>query len=538
MKPPDSRRDARKLMTDRDTSRSPLHERRAGVCLHVSALPGPFGIGELGASARAFLDAMQDMRLGVWQFLPLGPTAYGDSPYQPLSTFAGNEMLIDMGDLADRGLLDVDELAPLTALPDDRVDFGTLIPQKSQLLDTAARRFAAQSSPRQQAAFAAFVDANDALWLHDYAMFRILKARHEARPWPEWERRFRQRDPRALKELAATAAADINAIKVQQFLFHEQWLALRTHARKRGVALFGDMPIYIALDSADAWARPQILRIDADGQPDFVAGVPPDYFSEDGQLWGNPLYAWQHHAACGYRWWIDRIRAALALMDIVRIDHFRGFAGYWAVPADASTARDGAWETGPGSALFDALRAELGEVPIVAEDLGVITPDVVALRKSQHLPGMRVLQFEIADPEFRLDSIETDSVCYTGTHDNDTTAGWFHGGPGDTRSEAEIATTRQAALNLTLGSPETIHLDLVRLALASNARLAMVPMQDLLGLGSEARFNTPGTSAGNWRWRLKAPQLTTELCDNVAGMVRNSGRSPDDPATPDTRDAP
>lgn len=500
-------------------------KRRAGVCLPVASLPGPFGIGEIGSAARAFIDSLKAMRIGVWQFLPLGPTGYGDSPYQPLSTFAGNEMLIDIGDIVALGLLDEDEARGLKALPSRFIDYGALLPAKSCLLDIAARRFIDRGDHGLDSEFEAFRLAHDQTWLHDYALYRILKSLHDGQAWPQWPARFRRRDAAALTELSESRADDIRVIQVQQFLFRRQWQRLRDHARSRGILLFGDMPIYVALDSADAWARPQILRIDEDGRPSHVAGVPPDYFSDDGQLWGNPLYAWEHHAGCGYRWWIERMAAAIERVDIVRIDHFRGFEAYWAIPADAETARRGAWEPGPNGAVFDAIEQALGCLPIVAEDLGVITPEVIELRESYGMPGMRVLQFDIADPAFTLDDIDENTVCYTGTHDNDTTVGWFRGSPADIRSDEEIAATRAAALIHSGGTPETIHEDMIRLAFASKARLAIAPMQDFLGLGSEARINTPGTSSGNWRWRLDATQLSSKLCDNVADMVSFTNRA-------------
>jgi 4-alpha-glucanotransferase len=499
-------------------------ERRAGVCLHIASLPGPYGIGEIGAPARAFIHTMQDMQLGVWQFLPTGPTAYGDSPYQSLSTFAGNEMLIGIGDLLDMGLLVEQEIEELTTLPAATVDYGALIPIKNRLLDIATQRFPFQASDEIQAQYTEFIAANDAAWLHDYAVFRILKTRHNERPWPEWKPEYVHRDADALQEFEASAAAEIRAIKTIQFLFHYQWQQLRDCAHANGVTLFGDMPIYIALDSSDAWANRDILCIDEDGHPDNVAGVPPDYFSEDGQLWGNPLYDWDKHAASGYQWWVERLRSAAGLADIVRIDHFRGFEAYWSVPADADTARVGAWEPGPVDAIFDAMKDSLGELPIVAEDLGVITPEVEALRDRHRIPGMQVLQFDVSDKEFQLSDVGENSVCYTGTHDNDTTIGWFKGSPDDIRSAEEIEQTRNAVLEITGGTPETIHTDLIKAAFSTKAQLAIVPMQDYLGLGSEARINTPGTLGGNWRWRVLDSQLTTEVCDNVAELVHASGR--------------
>lgn len=500
-------------------------ERQAGVCLHITSLPGPYGIGELGDAAYTFIDAMVRMNLKVWQFLPTGPTAYADSPYQPLSTFAGNELLIDVAMLIRSGFLSSNEADSLLALPKDQVDFATLIPKKNALLQRAAGRFGAQASAGIRAEFEQFLHEFDAAWLHDYALFRVLKAQHRDRAWTEWNSEYRRRDTTALRVIEKSAAQQIAGIKVLQFLFRRQWDQLRNYAIERGVQLFGDMPIYIALDSADAWANRELLETDENGVPTHVAGVPPDYFSEDGQLWGNPLYRWEKHASGGFRWWIERARSATAQADIVRIDHFRGLESYWSIPFEAGTARIGEWRPGPGADLFDALRNAMGRLPFVAENLGVITAEVEALRSRFGLPGMRVLQFEVANPAFNADSIDAASVCYTGTHDNDTTAGWFHGGPGDTRSPEQVQHDQAMVLKNTGANPETIARDLVQCAFATKASLAIAPMQDLLGLGSGARLNIPGTSSGNWRWRLLAEQLEPAVLDATAAIVREAGRS-------------
>jgi 4-alpha-glucanotransferase len=503
-----------------------LATRQAGVGLHIASLPGPYGIGEIGHHARAFIDRLCDMNLTIWQFLPTGPTAYGDSPYQPLSTYAGNEMLIDIGELIDSGFLAEDEVGELRSLPAHYVEYGALIPVKTRLLQTAATRFHGSATTELTDFYERVLAEHDKRWLHDFALFRILKTRHAERPWPEWEPRFVHREPDAIRELEETAAPEIERIKIIQCLFFYQWQQMRAHANASGVRLFGDMPIYIALDSADAWANRDILRLDEDGRPSHVAGVPPDYFSADGQLWGNPLYDWDHHEATGYRWWIDRLRASAELTDLVRIDHFRGFEAYWSVPAESDTARNGAWEPGPGDRLFDAVEKALGDLPIVAEDLGVITAEVDALRERHDIPGMHVLQFDVTDDTIDVADFEENSVCYTGTHDNDTTLGWFRGSPDDIRSGEEIAAAREAALRVTGGKPETIHLDMIRTAFATRSKLAIAPMQDYLGLGSEARINVPGTSSNNWRWRLLDTQLTDAVCDNVAKMVAAAGRAP------------
>jgi len=494
--------------------------------MHITSLPGPYGIGEIGQHARAFIDRLRDMNLTVWQFLPTGPTAYGDSPYQPLSTFAGNEMLIDIGDLIEKGFLTEDAIRELTILPHNVVDYGALIPVKSRLLTLAAAQFRENAGPELESVYGCFLAEHDDKWLHDYALYRILKTRFGERPWPEWPAEYVHREPGAIRQLEESAGREIELIKIVQCMFHYQWQRLREYAREKGVRLFGDMPIYIALDSSDAWANRDILRLDEEGRPSHVAGVPPDYFSEDGQLWGNPLYDWQHHRDTGYRWWIDRLRASAELADLVRIDHFRGFEAYWSVPAEADTARVGAWEPGPGDAIFDAIEEALGDLPIVAEDLGVITPEVDALRERHHIPGMHVLQFDVADETIDVSGFDENSVCYTGTHDNDTTVGWFNGSPDDIRSRDEIVATQQAALRVTGGKPETIHLDMIRTAFATPSHIAIAPMQDYLGLGSEARINVPGTSSNNWRWRVLVTQLTDAVCDNVAAMVAAAGRAP------------
>jgi 4-alpha-glucanotransferase len=361
--------------------------------------------------------------------------------------------------------------------------------------------------------------------LNDYAIYRILKNQHDQRPWPEWDSVFVQRDPEALKQIRENFREDIETVRITQFLFDRQWRKLKQYANEHGIYLFGDMPIYIALDSADAWAHPEILLLGDAGKPTHVAGVPPDYFSEDGQLWGNPLYDWEYHESNGYQWWIERMQHAVNLADLVRIDHFRGFESFWAVRSGAETAREGEWLPGPGDGLFTAMKLALGRLPIVAEDLGVITPEVNGLRQRHNIPGMKVLQFLVGEPGFDIAEVSENRVCYTGTHDNDTTIGWFLGGLADTRSEQAIFETRENALKVTGGSGDTIHTDMIRLAFNSQARLAIAPMQDYLGLDSNARLNTPGTTSNNWDWRVKEEQLSLEFCLSVAQLVEESSRS-------------
>ena len=499
--------------------------RSAGVLMHISSLPGEHGIGDIGESAHAFVDALADMDMAVWQFLPLGPTAYGDSPYQPLSAFAGNANLIGLHQLVELGLLHERELGSLASLPRSYCDYGHLIPAKRALLKQAAERLLSRSGSGLLAEFEQFLH-REGSWVHDYALFRVLKSLHGERPWPDWDKPFVHREAEALRRVADEHRAEIQCVLVTQFLFDRQWRELKLYATERGIRLFGDIPIYIALDSADAWAHGEMLLIDDEGRPSNVAGVPPDYFSDDGQLWGNPLYDWAYHQGTGYAWWIERMRHLGRQCDLVRIDHFRGFESFWSVPFGESTAKNGKWVPGPANALFEAMKSEIGPLGIVAEDLGVITPEVDALRIGQGFPGMVVLQFEVGDPEFDMDAIDENSVCYTGTHDNDTTVGWFHGTGNDTRTPEEVLETQRLVLERTGGGPETIHNDMIRLALSSRSSLAVAPMQDFLGLGSKARLNTPGTTKDNWRWRMQEGDIDARLAEAVARMVQDASRSP------------
>jgi 4-alpha-glucanotransferase len=497
---------------------------RAGVVMHFTSLPSPYGIGDIGDAAQLFLQQLSTLGIAVWQFLPTGPTAYGDSPYQPLSAFAGNEMLIGLEPLVRDGWLRPDELQTLQGLDQGSVDYGALIPIKHQLLILAAQRFAAQATAGQQVEYVMFVEQNRELWLGAYVEYRLLKNLHEEKPWPEWDAAFVRREPAAMAGLRQQHAQDLQQLQVLQYFFQQQWQALYKLADFLHIRLFGDMPIYIALDSADAWAQPELLLIDRAGRPSHVAGVPPDYFSADGQLWGNPLYDWAAHAADGYDWWIARTRHALLHNHLLRVDHFRGFESYWSVPASETTARNGEWLRGPRDGLFLAMESALGRLPIVAENLGVITPEVEALRLRHQIPGMIVLQFALADPAFHPDQIPLHTVCYSGTHDNDTSRGWFLGGQNDTRTTAEHRATQQQVLGVTGGSAASIHTDLVRLAFTSRARLAMAPMQDYLGLGSDSRMNIPGTTLNNWRWRMRADQLSAGAAEQISRLITDSSR--------------
>jgi 4-alpha-glucanotransferase len=501
-----------------------LPQREAGACLHLTSLPGAHGVGSLGKEALRFIDALADAGLRVWQFLPTGPTGYGDSPYQSASAFAGNPLLIDLVELREQALLTDAELAGVAELPRSKVDYQRLIPFKTQLLARAGERFARKADVDRRLARDEFIAQHDRVWLHDYALFEVLKGMHQQRAWTEWEPVYARRDPDALRTLEQAAQVQIECVKSIQFLFFEQWQALRRHAAYRGLRLMGDIPIYLALDSADAWSNRELLNLAADGTPEEVAGVPPDYFSADGQRWGNPLYRWDRHAADGYQWWIARFAHAIALADLVRVDHFRGFEAYWAVPAESKTARVGEWRPGPGVSLFDALQTALGQLPVIAEDLGVITPAVDALRARYGFPGMQVLQFLVGEDDFDIAAIPENCVCYTGTHDNDTTVGWFNGGRSDIRTPDQIRRMQENVLRRTQGTAETINKDMLELALSTRAALVIAPIQDFLGLGSSARLNRPGTTTKNWRWRLSRKQLTDEFCASIRTMVEDAHR--------------
>jgi 4-alpha-glucanotransferase len=484
--------------------------RRAGVLLHATSLPGADGAGALGDAGRHFVDWLAVGGFTVWQVLPLGPVGSDRSPYYARSNHAGNTRLVDLASLAQQGLLSPDRVR-----------------------EAAAARGAAASALHERAlsdATAALVDgrgaardrcehwAAGAAWLDDYALFTAIQAREQGRPWWEWPSPLRTRNPRALAEARAELARDIACVRAAQYLFHSQWAELRGYANSRGVLLFGDVPIYVAPDSVEVWAHPELFQLSASGRPAQVAGVPPDYFSEDGQLWGNPVYAWAEHERTGFAWWIDRLRAQLGLYDLLRIDHFRGLEAYWSVPASAPNARTGEWVVAPGDALLARARAVFGELPVVAEDLGVITPEVEKLRDDYRLPGMRILQFGFDSStgnQHALHEWVPHAIGYTGTHDNDTTAGWY----------ASLDPALRAKVQQYLDVPsERVVETMVRSVMRSVAKLAIVPLQDLLGLGSEARMNTPGTIVGNWGWSFEWRDVPPDLGDRCRRMNELYGR--------------
>ncbi len=498
--------------------------RRSGLILHPTSLPGPYGIGDLGDEAYRFVDFLASAGQTYWQVLPLSPTGYADSPYQATSAFAGNPMLISPDRLLAAGYVTVDDVADRPVFTDERVDFGAVIAWKSTLLNRAFARF--QTFPAaDRAPFERFC-MEQAVWLEDAAFFMALKQAHGMRAWTEWSPSLAARDPNALALARAELADVIEAHKYVQWVFFTQWQELRRYAGSRGIRIIGDVPIFVALDSADVWANPHLFHFDANLRPTVVSGVPPDYFSETGQLWGHPLYRWDVMAADGYRWWIDRFRAAFALADVVRIDHFRGFYNYWEIPAGEATAINGRWVDGPRADLFTAVIAALGEVAIIAEDLGDFTPEsragLDALMAQFGFPGMRILQFAFNRREgdrFFPHNYPRTCVVYTGTHDNDTLVGWF------TTSSTDAE--RRDALRYLCGGGDDIAWAFIRTAWMSVANTAMTTVQDLLGLGSEARMNLPGTlGAHNWTWRMPSGALDQRLARRLYDLTEIYQRLP------------
>jgi 4-alpha-glucanotransferase len=494
--------------------------RSSGILLHPTSLPSPHGIGDLGPEARRFVDFLADAGQKLWQVLPLGPTGYGESPYQCYSAWAGNPLLISLDRLVEQGWLDASALENAPDFPEGTIDFERLIAWKTGLLELAARHFTEQTG----SGFDAFSAANQH-WLDDFALFTALKAQHRGAGWTHWEPGAHDRDPQALAKWRERLAGPIAAQKFLQFVFYEQWRELREYARARGVRVMGDLPIYVSHDSADVWANRQYFQLDAQGNPTVVSGVPPDYFSETGQLWGNPIYRWDALAQDGYDWWLNRFRATFEMVDMIRLDHFRGFEAYWEVPASESTAVNGRWVKGPGSALFRAAKAELGELPLVAENLGVITPEVEAIREEFGFPGMAVLQFAFGTdsqaPTFRPHNFPREVVAYTGTHDCDTTVGWWgsEGRGESTRSDEDIRRELDFARRYLNTDGKEIQWTLIRALEASVADTVLIPMQDVLGLGREARMNQPATVGGNWRWRYRPGALKAEFARRLGEMA-------------------
>ena len=477
-----------------ETPSSVISARAGGILLHPTSLPNPFGCGDIGGAARSWIDWLHAAGIRLWQMLPLGPTGYGDSPYQCLSAFAGNPLLISFDELIQDGWLERAELEPIPEW-ETQVEYGELIPWKSALLERAADRFLRDSTMGEGEGFQKFCLAESS-WLDEYALFVAIKDMQQGEPWTSWPEAYARREASELGRVQEEFALEILRVKALQYIFFNQWARLRRAARQKRITLIGDMPIFVAHDSADVWARPDLFLLGTDGLPEVVAGVPPDYFSATGQRWGNPLYNWERMREGNFAWWKSRLASTLKLVDVVRLDHFRGFEAYWEIPGESDTAVEGKWVPGPGSELLDALQAERTHLPILAEDLGIITPTVDALRYRYGLPGMKVLQFGLEGGALSPDlphQYPENCAAYTGTHDNNTSRGWF------SQSSSEVQSFTKTYLDC---AEEGVVWAMLRAIWASRAGWSITPMQDILDLGEEARMNYPGTSTGNWRWRM------------------------------------
>jgi 4-alpha-glucanotransferase len=478
--------------------------RASGILLHPTSLPGQYGIGDVGPSAFRWINFLKKTGCSLWQVLPLGPTGYGDSPYQSFSAFAGNPYLVSPDVLLEDGILRKGDLQERPHFPDDRVDYGLLIQWKQALLNKAYDNFTQSANPHLKDELSNF-QAQNATWLSDYALFMAIKESQNGKAWSHWPLPLRRREEEAMMEIRRDLGENIQRHIFHQWLFFRQWETLKAYAGENGVLIIGDIPIFVAHDSSDVWAHPDLFFMDRKGNPTVVAGVPPDYFSETGQLWGNPLYRWDVHAESGYAWWLERFRAVLDMVDIVRLDHFRGFAAYWEVPAGNPTAEIGQWVPGPGVEFFKQIHSSLGNLPIIAEDLGLITPDVVEMREKFDLPGMKIFQFAFSttpSDDFLPHNYPVNCVVYTGTHDNDTAWGWYKTAP---EHEKDFF---HRYLNT---DGKDVAWDMIRAIWGSVAVFSLAPLQDLLGLGPEARMNYPGRPSGNWHWRFRAEDLNEEL---------------------------
>ena len=484
--------------------------RECGILMHITSLPGRYGIGTMGKSAYAFVDFLKEAGQSYWQILPLTPTSYGDSPYQSCSTYAGNHYLIDLDLLVDEGLLKKEELENICwCSREDKVDFGIQYQNRLKVLRLAYSRYEADEE------FTAFCRENGS-WLPDFALFMALKAKNEGKPWYQWEQALKTREPDAVWQARRELREEVSFYSFVQYLFYKQWAALRSYAHENGVRIIGDVPIYVPLDSADVWSNPELFQLDEKLDPTDVAGVPPDFFSADGQLWGNPLYRWDLMAQDGFSWWINRLAAAGKLYDVIRLDHFRGFESYWAVPYGDKTARGGRWVEGPGMDFINAIKTQLPQLAMIAEDLGVLTDKVLELRDGSGFPGMKVLDFafDSREPsEYLPHEYICNTVCYTGTHDNMTTRQWL-----DTASEDAVAYAKEY---MTLTEEEGYVWGMIRTAMASVSNLCVILMQDFLDLGAQARMNFPGTlSDANWTWRAVDGMLSNALAEKIGKMTR------------------
>jgi len=492
--------------------------RKSGIIAHPTSFPGPYGIGDLGKNAYAFVDFLENSGQKLWQVLPIGPTGYGDSPYQSFSSFAGQPLIISPDRLYEMGLLDQVDMDDLKPWDPNKVDFGPVIMYKNRLLEKAFENFDQSEDESRHKAFKRFCSKQKA-WLSDYALFMASKDHHEGVVWTKWDASIAFPTEGDKKSWTRKLAKSIKYYKFLQFIFFDQWFALKNYANEKGIEIIGDTPIFVAFDSADVWANKELFYLDETGYPTSVAGVPPDYFSETGQLWGNPLYNWDVHKSTNYIWWVEKVRYTLTLVDVLRIDHFRGFEAYWAVPFDAPNAISGEWRKGPFKDLFYAFQEALGhDLPIIAEDLGVITPEVEDLRDTFNLPGMKILQFGFETVEengFLPHHFVPSSVCYTGTHDNDTTLGWYQTIPEASKDKIRRYLNTDAS---------HIVWDMIRACFGSVSTMAIVPLQDILNLDSSARMNVPGIAGGNWQWRYTEDMLNHELSGRLKSITTLYGR--------------
>ncbi|HLY28115.1 MAG TPA: 4-alpha-glucanotransferase [Aggregatilineales bacterium] len=497
-----------------------LFPRSSGLLLHPTSLPGRYGIGDLGEFAYRFADYLEECGQRLWQVLPLGPTSYGDSPYQSLSAFAGNPLLISVDKLLEAGWLTQADLGDIPKFSLYQVDYGPVIAFHDRMLTLAYQRYTSKATATQKAAFATWKQQN-ADWLDDFALFATLKDANGGKSWVEWPQGQALREPSVIAEAQKAHAERIGDHCFRQWLFYTQWEALKHYVNSKGIRIVGDIPIFVAHDSSDVWGNRELYILDEQGNPTVVAGVPPDYFSVTGQRWGNPLYRWDVMAKDRYAWWVKRFRAMLSLVDIIRIDHFRGFEAYWEVPASEETAIKGQWLLGPRHQFFDAVRDQLGELPIIAEDLGLMTPGVIELRDSYQLPGMRVLQFafaETCDDNTHLPhNFVPNCIVYTGTHDNNTTLGWWH------EATTQLHRCAETYLGHAIQEP---HWELIRLAMMSVAHTAIFPLQDIWGFGADTRMNTPGKLGGNWGWRFTPEWLDNPGKTRLAELTRLYARWP------------
>lgn len=494
-------------------------KRSSGIILHPTSFPGPDGIGDLGVEAFQWIDALARAGCSIWQILPLGPTGYGDSPYQSFSAFAGNPYLVSPLVLLDQGLLTSQDLADRPDFPQDNVDFGPVIQWKLAILDRAFQNFTRRPTKAMRTALEVFTAGNSS-WLEDFALFMAIKENLGGGSWSGWPAPLRKRDAAALQNFRQQNETLVQRHIFRQFLFFQQWQAVHQYARRKGISILGDAPIFVSYDSADVWANPGLFYLDEEGIPTVIAGVPPDYFSPTGQRWGNPLYRWDVHAADGYAWWLSRLRRNLEQIDLIRLDHFRGFADYWEIPADMPTAEVGRWVPGPGADFFNTIRAALGDLPIVAEDLGEISQKVYDLRDLFNLPGMKVIHFgfeSTPDDPFLPHNYPVNCMAYTGTHDNDTTTGWYH----SASPKIQDLVRRYIAR-----SGDDIAWDLIRCIWSSVAVMAITPLQDVLSLGSAARMNYPGRPSGNWSWRMPPGAFNESLIARMHEINFLFGRLP------------